>query len=83
MKICIIYVLYMYYICIIYVLYMYYIYMYIELYVYYMYYIIGNHEMILKCVFNVFFNDLSRRSKQIERDTYKGGRGALAPRPPL
>ena len=39
--------------------------------------------MILKCLFNVFFNDLSRRSKNFERDTYKGGRGALAPRPPL
>ena len=29
--------------------------------------------------FNDFFNDLSRRSKNFERDTYKGGRGALAP----
>ena len=34
-------------------------------------------------MFNDFFNDLSRRSKIFERDTYKGGRGALAPRPPL
>ena len=51
--------------------------------------------MILKCFvydfeklfndfemfFNDFFNDLSRRSKNFERDTYKGGRGALAPHP--
>ena len=27
--------------------------------------------------------DLSSSSKNFERDTYKGGRGALAPRPPL
>ena len=53
--------------------------------------------MILKCFvydfeklfndsemfFNYFFNDLSRRSKNFERDTYKGGRGALTHRPPL
>ena len=34
--------------------------MYIELYVYYMYYIISNHKMDLKCVFNdseMLFND--------------------------
>ena len=48
--------------------------------------------MVLKCfvydfeklfnefemVFNYFLNDLSRRSNKFERDTYKGGRGALA-----
>ena len=33
---------------------------------------------VLKCLFNDLFNDLSRRSKNFERDTYKGGRGALA-----
>ena len=42
--------------------------------------------MILKSclmILSFFFNELSRRSKNFERDTYKGGRGALAPRPPL
>ena len=29
------------------------------------------------------YETLSRCSKNFERDTYKGGRGALAPRPPL
>ena len=28
-----------------------------------------------------FFDDLSSSSKNFERATYKGGRGALAPRP--
>ena len=51
--------------------------------------------MILKCFvydfekllndFEMFFNDisndLSSSSKKFERDTYKGGRGALAARP--
>ena len=54
--------------------------------------------MILKCFvydfeklfndfemfFNDLFNDLSRRSNNFESSkTAKGGRGALAPRPPL
>ena len=29
------------------------------------------------------YETLSSSSKNFERDTYKGGRGALAPRPPL
>ena len=33
--------------------------------------------------FEMNFNDVSRCSKNFERDAYKGGRGTLAPRPPL
>ena len=51
--------------------------------------VVNDSEMLfndlekLFCDFGTFFNDLSSSSNNFERNTYKGGLGALAPGPPL
>ena len=44
------------------------------------YFVVYKFEKLLNG-FEMFFNDLSRRSKNFERDTYKGGRWPKAAAP--